>query len=79
MSMFEAGSQTGEVAAEHFHDYGIEWVLIGHSERRNLFNETPDVITRKMKLARDQSVGVVYCIGENLEQREKELTNKVID
>lgn len=37
------GAFTGEVAAEHLKDYGIEWVLVGHSERRSLFNETNDV------------------------------------
>jgi triosephosphate isomerase len=77
--MYEPGAYTGEVAAEHFNDYGMEWVLIGHSERRNLFGETSDIIAKKMKLARDNHLNVVYCIGENLEQREKEQTNKVLE
>jgi triosephosphate isomerase len=40
VSQYESGAYTGEIAAEHIRDYGIKWVLIGHSERRNLFNET---------------------------------------
>jgi triosephosphate isomerase len=74
ISQYDAGAFTGEVAAEHLKDYGIEWVLIGHSERRNLFQESKDTIATKVKKARDYGLGVIYCVGENLEQREKEQT-----
>jgi triosephosphate isomerase (TIM) len=40
VSAFKSGAYTGEVGAEHLHDYGINWVLIGHSQRRLLFNDT---------------------------------------
>jgi len=43
LSNYPSGAYTGEIAAEHIKDYGIEWVLIGHSERRNIHNETLDV------------------------------------
>ena len=46
VSMFAPGAYTGEIAADHLNDYGIKWVLIGHSERRNLFGETNEVITK---------------------------------
>eukprot|EP00347_Sterkiella_histriomuscorum_P021198 403334866 len=79
VSQFESGSYTGEIAAEHIEDYGIEWVLIGHSDRRYQYNDTLEVVARKVKLARESNLGVVLCIGENLQQREQELTNQVID
>lgn len=74
VSQFDAGAYTGEIAAEHLKDYGIEWVLIGHSERRYQFGESSEVVATKVKKARDYGLGVIYCIGENLEQREKEQT-----
>lgn len=44
VSQYEAGAYTGEVAAEHLKDYGIQWVLIGHQERRSQHNETNEVL-----------------------------------
>jgi triosephosphate isomerase len=43
ISAFESGPYTGEVSAEHISDYGIDWVMIGHSERKNMFGETTTV------------------------------------
>jgi triosephosphate isomerase len=79
VSAHAAGALTGEIAAEHLLDYGINWVLIGHSQRRFLFNESQEIVAQKVKRARDQGLGVILCLGENLEQREKELTNQVLD
>ena len=44
-----AGAFTGEVAAEHYQDYGIQWVLVGHNERRNLFKEDQEIVMDKVK------------------------------
>lgn len=79
MSATKGGAYTGEVAAEHLIDYGIEWVLIGHSQRRTIFNETQEIIAQKIMRAREQNMGVILCLGENLEQREKEQTGEVLD
>ncbi|CDW83065.1 triosephosphate isomerase [Stylonychia lemnae] len=79
VSQFESGAYTGEIAAEQIKDYGIEWVMIGHSERRYKFGDTLEIISKKVKLAIENQLGVVLCVGENLEQREKELTNQVLD
>ena len=67
------------MAAEHLRDYGINWALIGHSQRRLLFGETQETCAEKVRLARAQGLGVILCLGENLEQRDKELTGKVLD
>ena len=72
------GAYSGEVSAEQLADYEIEWVLIGHSERRRLCNEDQEVITAKVNQARDANLGVIYCVGENLEQRENEESSEVI-
>jgi len=55
-------------------DYDLEWVLIGHSERRHVFKETLEDVTEKVKMARKYDLGIILCVGENLEQREKEQT-----
>ena len=79
VSRFKGGAYTGEVAAEHLLDYGIHWVLIGHSQRRIQFGDTQEIVKEKVVNAREQGLGVILCLGENLEQREKELTGQVLD
>ena len=51
-------------------DCGCSHVIIGHSERRQYFNETDEVINKKVKAARNNGLGVVFCIGESLAERE---------
>ena len=65
--MYGQGAWSGEVSAEQLADYEIEWVLIGHSERRRLCNEDQDTINAKVIQARDANLGLIYCVGENLE------------
>jgi triosephosphate isomerase len=65
-------NHTGEVSAEQLADYEIEWALIGHNERRRHFGETQDVVSAKVVQARSQNIGVIYCVGENLEEYESE-------
>ena len=58
------GAFTGEISADAIKDYRIDWVLIGHSERRNFYNETQELVTAKVKEAEACGLGVVYCCGE---------------
>ena len=72
------GAFTGEIAADHFRDYGIQWVLIGHSERRNLYGENEETVMTKVKQALQMERSMVICIGENLAQRQADQTNEVL-
>ena len=58
-------------------DVGINWVIIGHSERRHVYKETDEELAEKVKKAMDQGLSVIYCIGELLEERESGKTNDV--
>jgi triosephosphate isomerase len=64
------GAYTGELSAELLADHQIQHVLIGHSERRELFAETPQILNAKIKNALNAGLSVIYCVGESLEQRE---------
>ena len=65
----ETGSVTGGVSAKMLLDVGCEYVLLGHSERRNLFNEGDGVIFQKLKQAVKVGLKAIVCVGESLEQR----------
>jgi triosephosphate isomerase len=68
---FEAkGAYTGEVSAEMVKSTGAEYVILGHSERREYYNETPEILKEKVDLALANGLKVIFCIGESLEQRE---------
>ena len=64
------GAYTGEVSAELLADSQIQYVLVGHSERREIFAENTDILNAKIKNALSAGLTVIYCIGESLEQRE---------
>ncbi|MFW2331840.1 MAG: triose-phosphate isomerase [Nitrospinota bacterium] len=73
------GPFTGEVAADMLADAGATWVIVGHSERRSYFNETDDLINKKLKAAIDfGSLRPILCVGETLEERESNQANQVI-
>lgn len=74
----ESGAYTGEISASMLKEHGVKVVLVGHSERRNLFGETDEFINEKVKVALSNDMYVIFCIGETLEQREKGLTEKVL-
>jgi len=63
------GAFTGEISADAIKDYGLDWVVLGHSERRQYFNETDEVLAEKLKKALKQGLSVIACIGETLELR----------
>lgn len=64
------GAYTGEISAELLKDSSISYVLVGHSERREIFAEGRDVLNAKIKNALAVGLTVIYCVGESLEQRE---------
>lgn len=65
-----SGAFTGEVSAPMLKDAGVRIVIVGHSERRTLFGETNAFINRKVRLAIDQGLQVILCVGETIEERE---------
>jgi triosephosphate isomerase len=73
------GAYTGEVSAHMLTDAGCEYVIIGHSERRSLFGEKDAFINGKIKIALTSGLKPIFCIGETLDEREKDLTFSVIE
>ena len=65
-----AGAYTGEISGPMIRDCHAGWVLVGHSERRTLFQEQDDLISRKMRRAIDSDLQPILCVGETLEERE---------
>lgn len=74
----ESGAYTGEVSGEMLKCIGVEYVIIGHSERRQYFNETDETVNKKVKAALRNDLKPIVCVGETLEQREAGKTEKVI-
>ena len=66
----ERGAYTGEISAEMLKSIGVKSVIIGHSERRKYFNETDSILSRKVKTAIKHNIGVIFCVGEELLERE---------
>ncbi|KAK9477557.1 Triosephosphate isomerase [Lipomyces japonicus] len=73
------GAYTGEVAVEQIKDVGAKWVILGHSERRTILNETDEFVASKTKFALDNGLGVILCIGELLEERDAGKTIEVVN
>ncbi|HEU4937627.1 MAG TPA: triose-phosphate isomerase [Vicinamibacterales bacterium] len=73
------GAFTGEVSAAMLKEAGAEYVIIGHSERRRLFHETDETVNRKLVAAFGEHLTPIVCIGETLEERERNETLPVLD
>ena len=73
-----SGAYTGEVSAEMVKSTGAEYVILGHSERREYYNETPAILKEKVDLALVNGLKVIFCIGESLAQREANEQNAVV-
>lgn len=71
------GAFTGEAAVEQMKDMGISWVLLGHSERRELFKETDELLATKLAYVLEKGMNCVFCIGEKKEERESGATMEV--
>lgn len=78
MHFEETGAYTGEVSAKMLKSIGVEYVIIGHSERRQYFNETDETVNKKIKVAFENELKPIVCVGETLEQRENGETEKII-
>jgi triosephosphate isomerase (TIM) len=73
------GAFTGEVSAAMLREAGAEYAIIGHSERRRLFHETDETVNRKLMAALGAKLTPIVCIGETLEERERDETLTVLD
>lgn len=73
------GAYTGEVNADMILSAGCKYVIIGHSERRQYFKEDDMLLRKKVKNALEKGLIPIFCIGETLEERESNVTEKVID
>ena len=74
----EKGAYTGEVSAQMLKSIGVEYVIIGHSERRQYFAETDETVNKKIKSAFANGLKPIICVGETLEQREAGKTEEII-
>lgn len=78
MHFEEKGAFTGEIAPGMLEAMGVKYVVIGHSERRQYFNETDETVNKKVKAAFNHNITPILCVGESLEEREANITNEVI-
>jgi len=72
------GAFTGEVSAPMLAEYGVKFALIGHSERRQLFAETDELVAEKFVAVQAQGITPILCLGETLLERQQERTNEVV-
>ena len=78
LSAWGSGAYTGEINAKMLKDLSCAYVLIGHSERRTLFQESEESLTAKLRNALAAGVNPIFCIGESEEEREENKTNDVL-
>lgn len=78
MHFEENGAFTGEIAPSMLKEINIDYVIIGHSERRQYFNETDETVNKKVLKALEHGILPIMCCGETLEQREAEETKNVV-
>ncbi len=74
----KSGAFTGEISADMLKEMGVEYVIIGHSERRQYFAETDETVNKRTKAALEAGLKVILCVGETLSEREDEITNEII-
>ena len=74
----EKGAFTGEISVPMLRDAGVGWVILGHSERRAMFNETDGSVAEKVRVTLDAGLRPIICVGETLEQRERGETLEVV-
>ncbi len=74
----ESGAFTGEISAKMLTAMGVNYVIIGHSERRQYFGETDETVQKRVRAALDNGMTVILCVGESLEEREKDITTEIV-
>lgn len=78
VSQWQSGAYTGEVSSDMALDLGCQYVLVGHSERRQLFAESDEVIARKVTRVLESGLTAILCVGETLEEREAGQAESVV-
>ena len=73
-----SGAFTGEISAAMLREIGVEYVVIGHSERRQYFGETDETVNKRAVFALQNGIKPIICVGESLEQREAGITKKLV-
>ncbi|MBO5525854.1 MAG: triose-phosphate isomerase [Clostridia bacterium] len=79
MHWAEKGAFTGEISADMLKEYGVEYVIIGHSERRQYFGETDETVNKRTLAVLNAGMTPIVCVGEKLEERENGTTEAVLD
>ena len=79
MHFAENGAYTGEISADMLLNIGVDTVILGHSERRAYFNETDEILAKKVAAALDKNMRVMFCFGEELEDRKSENHFNVVE
>lgn len=74
----KSGAFTGEVSAEMLTSMGVNYVVIGHSERRTLFGDNDQTVRQRVRAALDEGMTVILCVGEYIEQRQQGVTFEVV-
>lgn len=72
------GAFTGEVSGSMIADFGVKYVIVGHSERRSLYGETNEIVAKKTQSALNSGLTPIFCIGEELSDRESGNTNNIL-
>jgi len=78
MHFEENGAFTGEISPVALNDLGVGYVILGHSERRELFGETDEIVNQKTHAAFKHNLTPIICVGETLEQRESDVTEEIV-
>ena len=73
-----SGAFTGEISAAMLRDFFVQYVVVGHSERRQYFGETDEIVNKKVRAAIDATLRPIVCVGETLEQRDKGNVDKIL-
>lgn len=78
LSEFDDGAFTGEISAKMLKSLGIKYVIVGHSERRQFFHETNEIVKSKAKQALKNGLSPIICIGETIKERQGNLTQEIV-
>lgn len=78
LSRYPGGAHTGEVSASMLRDFGCRYVIVGHSERRQICGEDNLAVAEKFRIAVDSGLTPIFCVGETLEQRDQGVTESVV-
>lgn len=79
MHFEESGAFTGEISPVALTDLGVEYVILGHSERREMFNETDESVNKKVHAAFKHQLIPIVCVGETLDEREADRTKEIVE